>query len=101
MVQRQPRDVQVARARRTAGPTGTRSPGPAEAPEDVADNAARLTPTQQLVVLMLEDRWFDHMLGDVHLKGGRENVDGLRASTSNQHAGTSYQRTEERRYGSI
>jgi phospholipase C len=64
-------------------------------------NAARLTPMQQLVVLMLENRWFDHMLGYLRLKGGREDVDGLRASMSNQPAGKSYQRMEESRYGLV
>jgi len=64
-------------------------------------NAARLTPMQQLVILMLENRSFDRMLGHLRLKDGRQDVDGLSASMRSQHAGKSYQRMEEMRYGPV
>src|SRR6185312_14845047 len=59
-------------------------PAPSErisAPDDPA--AARLNPIEHVVVVMLENRSFDHMLGYLSLPpalGGRErrDVDGLR-----------------------
>jgi len=32
---------------------------------------------EHIVVLMLENRSFDHMLGYLSLEGGRDDVDGL------------------------
>jgi phospholipase C len=43
-----------------------------------------------IVVLMLENRSFDHMLGYLKLEGGRVDVDGLTAGMSNTHAGKTY-----------
>ena len=43
-----------------------------------------------IVVLMMENRSFDHMLGYLSLEGGRRDIDGLRASHANVHAGASY-----------
>ena len=45
---------------------------------------------EHIVVLMLENRSFDHMLGYLSLEGGRDDVDGLRAEFANQHDGRSY-----------
>jgi len=39
-----------------------------------------------IVVLMLENRSFDHMLGYLSLTGGRDDVDGLQADMSNRWA---------------
>lgn len=38
-----------------------------------------------IVVLMLENRSFDHMLGYLSLEGGRTDIDGLSADMSNTH----------------
>ncbi|MCA1603814.1 MAG: hypothetical protein LC776_19965 [Acidobacteria bacterium] len=43
-----------------------------------------------IVVLMMENRSFDHMLGYLKLEGSNPNVDGLDAEMSNSHNGTSY-----------
>ena len=43
-----------------------------------------------IVVLMLENRSFDHMLGYLSLEGGRDDVDGLRADMANAHEGRTY-----------
>ena len=43
-----------------------------------------------IVVLMLENRSFDHMLGYLSLEGARGDIDGLRAEFSNEHDGRSY-----------
>jgi phospholipase C len=43
-----------------------------------------------IVVLMLENRSFDHMLGYLSLEGGREDVDGLRTKFVNEHNGRRY-----------
>ena len=40
---------------------------------------ANLGKIDHIVVLMLENRSFDHMLGNLSLEGGRGDVDGLRA----------------------
>jgi len=95
-VQRPPGD-QVARIRRTAGPTGTRSPGPAEALQDAASSAVRLTPIQHLVVLRLESHWFD--LGYMRLKGGDEGCGSPATQCVTSMRGPRYQRMKESRYG--
>ncbi|MEA2299690.1 MAG: phospholipase [Solirubrobacteraceae bacterium] len=43
-----------------------------------------------IVVVMLENRSFDHMLGYLSVEGGRPDVDGLAAGMANQHAGHTY-----------
>jgi phospholipase C len=43
-----------------------------------------------IVVLMLENRSFDHMLGYLSLEGGRDDVDGLREGMANSHGGHEY-----------
>ena len=45
---------------------------------------------EHIVVLMLENRSFDHMLGYLSLEGGREDVDGLRPGMANEHGGRRY-----------
>lgn len=45
---------------------------------------------EHIVVLMLENRSFDHMLGYLSLEGGRDDVDGLRAEFTNEHDGRTY-----------
>jgi phospholipase C len=43
-----------------------------------------------IVVLMLENRSFDHMLGYLRLEGGREDIEGLQVWMANSHGGRSY-----------
>ena len=73
-------------------------PAPSEripAPDDPA--AARLDQIEHIVVVMLENRSFDHMLGYLSLPAsmggrGRTDVDGLRGSdvNFNEHGGQRY-----------
>jgi phospholipase C len=52
--------------------------------------SANLEKVDHIVVLMLENRSFDHMLGYLSLEGGRGDIDGLRAHFSNEHNGRTY-----------
>lgn len=45
----------------------------------------QLNQIEHIVVLMLENRSFDHMLGYLRLEGGREDVDGLTGKEFNDH----------------
>jgi phospholipase C len=45
---------------------------------------------EHVIVLMLENRSFDHMLGYLSLEGGRDDVDGLRPGMANDHGGRRY-----------
>jgi len=45
---------------------------------------------EHVVVLMMENRSFDHMLGFLSLHEGRHEIDGLRGDESNEYAGTTY-----------
>ena len=51
---------------------------------------ANLDKVAHIVVLMLENRSFDHMLGYLSLEGGRDDIDGLRAGLANEHDGRRY-----------
>jgi phospholipase C len=51
---------------------------------------ANLSKIDHIVVLMLENRSFDHMLGHLSLTGGRDDVDGLRAELANELDGDIY-----------
>src|SRR5205807_2462865 len=53
------------------------------------DPPGNLDKVDHIVVLMIENRSFDHMLGYLSLDG-RADVDGLRADLSNEHQGHSY-----------
>jgi phospholipase C len=57
-------------------------------PDDEA--LANLTKVDHIVVLMLENRSFDHMLGYLSLSGGRSDVDGLTGSESETYEGRGY-----------
>jgi len=52
--------------------------------------ASNLAQIDHIVVLMMENRSFDHMLGYLSLEGGRSDIDGLRVGHANTHAGVSY-----------
>ncbi|HJR06147.1 MAG TPA: alkaline phosphatase family protein [Pyrinomonadaceae bacterium] len=49
-----------------------------------------LNKIEHIVVLVMENRSFDHMLGYLKLEGGRDDVDGLTAGMSNTHKGKTY-----------
>ena len=53
-------------------------------------SAANLAKVEHIVVLMMENRSFDHMLGYLSLEGGRPDVDGLRPEFANTHDGHRY-----------
>ncbi|WP_042381181.1 phospholipase C [Streptacidiphilus melanogenes] len=56
------------------------------APTDVAN----LDKIDHVVVLMLENRSFDHMLGHLSLGGGRPEIDGLHPGLANEYQGRGY-----------
>ena len=51
---------------------------------------ANLQRIDHIVVLLMENRSFDHLLGYLKLEGGRTDVEGLTADMSNMHAGKRY-----------
>jgi phospholipase C len=53
-------------------------------------NAANLEKVDHIVVMMLENRSFDHMLGYLSLTGGRPDIDGLRPGFANEYQGRTY-----------
>jgi phospholipase C len=52
--------------------------------------AASLEKIGHVVVVMLENRSFDHMLGYLSLTGRRPDIDGLRPGLANQYQGRTY-----------
>ncbi|MDC8757433.1 alkaline phosphatase family protein [Janthinobacterium fluminis] len=54
------------------------------------DGISNLDKIKHIVVLMMENRSFDHMLGYLSLEGGRTDIDGLQATFSNTHLGQRY-----------
>jgi phospholipase C len=52
--------------------------------------AANLEKVDHIVVMMLENRSFDHMLGYLSLTGRRPDIDGLRPGLANEYQGRSY-----------
>jgi phospholipase C len=56
----------------------------------VDDTVGNLQKIDHIVVLMLENRSFDHMLGYLTLKSGRKDVNGLTAGLANTHNGKTY-----------
>jgi phospholipase C len=58
---------------------------------DAADPALdNLNKIEHIVVLVMENRSFDHMLGYLKLEGGRTDVDGLTADMSNTFKGQTF-----------
>ena len=51
---------------------------------------ANLEKVDHIVVLMMENRSFDHMLGYLSLTGGRADIDGLRPGLANEYQGRNY-----------
>jgi hypothetical protein len=64
------------------GAVGVNESGPA--------GAANLEKVDHVVVLMLENRSFDHMRGYLSLTGGRPEIDGLRPGLANEDQGRTY-----------
>ncbi|MGH3419716.1 MAG: alkaline phosphatase family protein, partial [Streptosporangiaceae bacterium] len=52
-----------------------------------SSDAANLGKVDHVVVVMLENRSFDHMLGYLSLSGGRPEIDGLRPGLANEYQG--------------
>jgi phospholipase C len=67
---------------------GRRRRAPSAAAAD--PSLANLRKIDHIVVLMLENRSFDHMLGYLTLEAGRQDVDGLKASMSNRYRNNTY-----------
>jgi len=57
------------------------------ADEGAHADAANLEKVDHVVVVMLENRSFDHMLGYLSLTGRRPEIDGLRPGLANEHQG--------------
>jgi phospholipase C len=53
-------------------------------------HVANLEKVDHVVVVMLENRSFDHMLGYLSLSGRRPEIDGLRPGQANEYQGRSY-----------
>jgi phospholipase C len=53
-------------------------------------HAANLEKVDHVVVMMLENRSFDHMLGYLSLTGRRPDIDGLRSGFANEYQGRTY-----------
>jgi phosphoesterase family protein len=60
-----------------------------EATEDET-GSANLEKVDHVVVVMLENRSFDHMLGYLSLSGRRPDIDGLRPGLANEYQGRAY-----------
>ena len=52
--------------------------------------SSNLRKVDHIVILMLENRSFDHMLGYLSLEGGRRDIDGLQAGFVNEYEGCSF-----------
>src|SRR5215467_470305 len=64
--------------------------GAVEVDEGDQVHAANLDKIDHVVVLMLENRSFDHMLGYLSLSGRRPEIDGLRPGLANEYQGRTY-----------
>lgn len=94
----------MARARRSAGRKDAARSKPSSRRPTLSAGAGRLRHVapivsearenldkiEHVVVLMLENRSFDHMLGYLTLEAGRTDIDGLTVEMSNSHAGRGY-----------
>jgi Phosphoesterase family len=58
-----------------------------EVDESDQGHAANLEKVDHVVVLMLENRSLDHMLGYLSLTGRRPEIDGLRPGLANEYRG--------------
>ncbi len=73
-----------------------KKPAPKRRPRSVFTTVAddgtisNLNKIDHIVVLLMENRSFDQMLGYLKLEGGRTDIDGLSASLSNTHNGKTF-----------
>lgn len=69
-----------------------RPPPPAQPPRVAVDTShrANLAKVDHIVVVLMENRSFDHMLGYLKLENVLPTVDGLEEGMANEHAGQSY-----------
>jgi phospholipase C len=58
--------------------------------DPMTQNLAKI---EHIVVLMLDNRSFDHMLGYLSLEGGRSDIEGLRPGITNSAGGQDYPAT--------
>ena len=70
--------------------TRVRTPRQATVAVPADDTLPNLRKIEHIVVLILENRSFDHMLGYLTLQAGRADVDGLKASMANSYQGKTY-----------
>jgi phospholipase C len=61
-----------------------------EGDSNAHDAAVNLEKVDHIVLLMLENRSFDHMLGYLSLGGKRPDIDGLRTDFMNEYEGITY-----------
>jgi hypothetical protein len=71
-------------------PTWRNDGGAVEVSEGDPAGAADLEKIDHVVVVMLENRSFDHMLGYLSLSGRRPEIDGLRPGLANEYQGRAY-----------
>jgi phospholipase C len=64
--------------------------GAVEVHESDSAGDANLQKVDHVVIVMLENRSFDHMLGYLCLSGRRPEIDGLRAGLANEYQGRAY-----------
>jgi phospholipase C len=76
--------------RGSLSPTWRNDGGAVEVNEGDPAGAANLEKIDHVVVVMLENRSFDHMLGYLSLSGGRPEIDGLRPGLANEYQGRAY-----------
>jgi phospholipase C len=57
---------------------------------DLDDPVRALDDIEHVIVLMLENRSFDHMLGYLSLEGGRQDIDGLQQGMQNRYRGETH-----------
>src|SRR5918912_1717265 len=84
------RRASSTRRRPRTRPARARAPRTTYVAAQGDETAANLRKIDHIVVLMLENRSFDHMLGYLSLEAGRTDVDGLKASMSNSYKGKAY-----------
>jgi len=80
----------AAKPQSKSAPGRRRSPAPtltAAAVDPALDNLQKI---DKIVVLLMENRSFDHMLGYLRLEGNRNDVEGLTPGLSNSDGQTSY-----------
>src|ERR671939_253421 len=84
------RRASSTRRRPRTRPARARAPRTTYVAAQGDETAANLRKIDHIVVLMLENRSFDHMLGYLSLEAGRTDVDGLKAGLKNEYQNKTY-----------